>query len=594
MRVTFLLLLTIFFIVVQKSLCDPLVLIEEGITEYFRTRTRPGYLENSIREALIRTSSKLGEDGMHCALCRIVTKIVIEYRRAGTNNEIIGDIGKDLCTLFADIGYVTCVGYIDLTIDTFVFIIDNKPDITPERFCAIRLQEYGCVDPNYVPWRIDLPPGRSPSLPRRPSGQTTSVLHLTDIHYDPLYQPESNADCEDVLCCEITSGIPKQAIHEAGFWGDYRPCDMPWQSFENLLSQVKNKHRIDSVYLTGDIISHQVWNTSKEYNQLYITQVLEKIQHTFGTTPVYPILGNHEAHPTDFYPPNSVEGDFSISWLLDYVAEEWSRWLPTSTLTTIRQGGFYTVLVKPGFRIIALNSNVCFTNNIWLVYDDVDPYNQLQWLSDTLLEAEKNQEAVHILSHIPPGDIECSQQWSHEFRRIIERFHNTITGQFNGHTHNDEFKVFFSQIEKDKVINVAFNGGSFTTYVGLNPNYKVYTLEVEDGRMLESEQWTFNLSEANQDPYSSPKWYKLYSFSDIYGFEPFNLPQYQNLIHNMSINEQLLQNYHRLQVRNSTAALRTKCEDGCLRNLFCGIISVEYEDLIECRKQKQSGVHDEL
>ncbi|KAK5650745.1 hypothetical protein RI129_001774 [Pyrocoelia pectoralis] len=590
----FVLIFAAFLIVPEKSFCDPLVQFEQGVTEYFRTKFRPDYLKPSIKEAL-KTSDKVEKDTRSCALCRIIAKIVIEWRRRGAQKDLIADISKDLCTLFIDIGYVSCVGYIDITIDKFLYIIDNKPDITPERFCAIRLQENGCEDPNYAPWSIGLPPGHSPPLPKKSPGQKKNILHLTDIHYDPLYQPESNPNCDAVLCCESTSGPPKSSNDGAGFWGDYGVCDIPWHSFEDLLNQITKQHKkVDWVYFTGDIISHQVWNTSKESNQLYITKVLEKLQNTFGTTPVYPILGNHEAHPTDFYPPQSITGDLSIKWLFHYIAEEWSRWLPTSSLSTIRQGGFYTVLVKPGYRIIALNSNVCFTYNIWLVYDDVDPYNQLQWLSDTLLEAEKNQEAVHILSHVPPGDIECHQQWSHEFRRIIERFHNTITGQFNGHTHYDELKVFFNTSDKDDVINVAFNGGSFTTFVGLNPNYRIYTADENQGRILDYDQWTYNLSEANKDPHTNPKWYKLYSFKDMYGFEASDLPQYGKLVKNMSKDAEVLQNYHRLQVRNSTVALSKNCGKSCLHNLLCTIVSVEYKDLVKCQKQKLPKVNDEL
>lgn len=54
------------------------------------------------------------------------------------------------------------------------------------------------------------------------------------------------------------------------------------------------------------------------------------------------------------------------------------------------------------------------------------------------------------------------------------RFSHIITGQFNGHTHNDEFKIFYDSMNSSHPINAAFNGGSITTYVNRNPNYKIY------------------------------------------------------------------------------------------------------------------------
>lgn len=30
------------------------------------------------------------------------------------------------------------------------------------------------------------------------------------------------------------------------------------------------------------------------------------------------------------------------------------------------------------------------------------------------------------------------------------------------------------------MVNVAYNGGSFTTFVGLNPDYRMYEIDLED------------------------------------------------------------------------------------------------------------------
>lgn len=57
----------------------------------------------------------------------------------------------------------------------------------------------------------------------------------------------------------------------------------------------------------------------------------------------------------------------------------------------------------------------------WLIFDDVDPRGQLQWLANTLAEAEKNNEVVHILSHFPAGSVDILRKCSDEFNRIIRR-----------------------------------------------------------------------------------------------------------------------------------------------------------------------------
>lgn len=60
------------------------------------------------------------------------------------------------------------------------------------------------------------------------------------------------------------------------------------------------------------------------------------------------------------------------------------------------------------------------------------------------------------------------------------RFANTISAHFNGHTHVDEFRIYKNESNPNQVINVAYNGGSFTTFVGLNPDYRVYEVNPQN------------------------------------------------------------------------------------------------------------------
>lgn len=104
------------------------------------------------------------------------------------------------------------------------------------------------------------------------------------------------------------------------------------------------------------------------------------------------------------------------------MAEQWSKWLPNDTQSTIQKGGYYTVVHRTGLRIVALNSNVCYVMNWFLVYDDVDPFDQLAWLVTVLQDAENKGETVLILGHVPSNDNSCWRVWSQQFRRIVDRY----------------------------------------------------------------------------------------------------------------------------------------------------------------------------
>lgn len=115
--------------------------------------------------------------------------------------------------------------------------------------------------------------------------------------------------------------------------------------------------------------------------------------------------------------------------------------------------------------------------NRWVMYSRDEGRSNLQWLHDTLLAAERNHERVHILKHLPSGGGSCYQFWSREYRRIIDRFHLIIGAQFNGHSHRDQFEIFYDAPTGQHAVNVAWNGGGATAFVRLNPNYHLYYVD---------------------------------------------------------------------------------------------------------------------
>lgn len=113
--------------------------------------------------------------------------------------------------------------------------------------------------------------------------------------------------------------------------------------------------------------------------------------------------------------------EYAIDWLYSELDTQWRRWLPGSVSRTIKRGAFYSVLVRPGFRIISLNMNYCNNKNWWLLINSTDPVKELQWFIYELQNAEFNGEKVHILGHIPPGHPDCLKVWSRNYYAIISR-----------------------------------------------------------------------------------------------------------------------------------------------------------------------------
>lgn len=177
----------------------------------------------------------------------------------------------------------------------------------------------------------------------------------------------------------------------------------------------------------------------------------------------------------------------------------------------------------------------------WLLYDSTQMIVQLEWLRDNLIEAETLGEKVHILGHVPPNTSSCVRAWNREYKKLIRQFAHIISGQFNGHTHKDEFTLYYANDRiNDIAVNVAWNGGSGTSFIGLNSNYRLYQIELQSFEVIDHETWIFNLTEANLTPSQTPKWFKEYSFRDAFNVTDLSPSTLSNLVNNTLKNDHKL------------------------------------------------------
>lgn len=134
-----------------------------------------------------------------------------------------------------------------------------------------------------------------------------------------------------------------------------------------------------------------------------------------------------------------------------------------------------------------LNTNYCSRLNFWLLYSSTDPGNQLKWLVNELHQAESIGQMVYIIGHIAIDTYQCAPFWVHNYLKIIERYQNTISAQFFGHTHFDEIKIYYKNgngngngngtADDKKPMSIGYLGPSVTTYDQLNPAFRFYQLD---------------------------------------------------------------------------------------------------------------------
>lgn len=181
------------------------------------------------------------------------------------------------------------------------------------------------------------------------------------------------------------------------------------------------------------------------------------------------------------------------------MAELWSPFLPESALKTFRETGSYVVRHSDNLVLINLNTNYCYRLNFWTYYNSIDPGGQLAWFDRTLALAESMNDEVYITMHVPPDRKECTQGWLHNYMLIIERYSHIIKGQFSGHTHYDDMRIYFSLYEDLilDVIGLLFLSPAVTPYSGNNPSYRVYFMDEPTSTLINYHTYTADLNEAN-------------------------------------------------------------------------------------------------
>nr|XP_026496862.1 sphingomyelin phosphodiesterase-like [Vanessa tameamea]XP_026496863.1 sphingomyelin phosphodiesterase-like [Vanessa tameamea] len=540
-----------------------------------------------------------------CLVCNSAFAALSDLVHEGNSDEMLIEALTVLCIALANVSEKTCAGLMPLNIPILTYIVKTTPAAAPRTFCGLVLQNVGnpntCSfnDPRFE-WTIDLPeknPIRVDTIDTK-SNDPLKIALITDAHIDPLYEPYGVAYCNEPTCCrkgqtprsheydiDVDDSVFKGRIFErgndyildldlandirnlshatrstrnsppAGYWGDYRNCNTPYWAFDDVIETIAKHGDIDAVYYIGDSIDHHVWETTYERINEVNLYVINKMRKEFGDNVlILPSIGNHESQPTNQFAPSSVKLDkINTTWLYESLARKWDFYLTDDAKVTVREHGGFSMLIRPGLRVISINNNIPYKSNWWVVYDPLESKKHLEWLVRELHKAESAGESVHILAHIPPGVHDLIYTWTREYNKVVTRFSSTIKGQFTGHTHSDEYKIFYST-EDGSPINMAWGAGSTTAYTFYNVNYKIATFNTTTFEPSNIVNYVYNLTEANLTPHRRPHWFQLYDMKNTFAINDLSAATMNDLTYKMVTNNLLALDMY--------AAFYSKLSDG--------------------------------
>ncbi|XP_075739218.1 sphingomyelin phosphodiesterase isoform X1 [Rhipicephalus microplus] len=511
-----------------------------------------------------------------CSTCEYLVGVLKNYSGTISGRLLVAFLWI-VCYLQSYTTSDVCTGIVKAYKDDLGYVMRTTRS-SPNEICTLMFGRTcgNLTLPEHV-WEIDVPERpsstRSATKVRVRSRDTSEsslrVLQLSDTHYDPEYTEGSLAACDAPLCCQPDSGEVQNDTDRAGRWGDFRHCDVPFRTLDSMLEHVGTHERqADFAYWTGDLPPHDLWKVTRATNLKNFVTTTAAIGKRLPGLTVYPVVGNHESVPPNMF-PESGHTDAQIAekskWLYNTLADDWKVWLPEDAVATVRSVGYYVTKPTKGLRVISLNTNYCYIFNFWLFVNSTDPGNQLHWLVDQLLDAERVGDKVHLIGHIPPGLSDCLETWSAMFHKIVERFSDTVVGQFYGHTHYDEAIVYYSSAKRSRPFGLAFVAPSVTTYSFLNPAYRMYDVDSDSKLVTRHETYFMNLTEANQDG-GEPQWRLEYSTDDL-GLDHAGYEDWDALIRTMETNQTRFDQYVRYTTRREGE--ETRCDDECRELLLC-------------------------
>lgn len=453
------------------------------------------------------------------------------------------------------------------------------------------------------------------------------VLHMSDIHVDPRFFVGGEAACTNGRCCRadaynstlsngnFTQGtLPKSNISEvANYWGNYK-CDAPWSLALSALEAVtplNGGEEVDMTIHTGDMVVHDLAQYISQDLVKYTHQSLyDSIRRMLGKGPVFNAIGNHDTAPSDFASQGALPDGRSdqLSWDWDNLARLWESegWFNHKQAEQVRSHyAGYSVTPRKGLRIIAINTDFWYKSNVFNMIHTQNPdySGSLRFLTDELFHAEQRGERVWIVGHVLTGwdGSNPLDNPTNLFYQIVDRFApHVIAHIFFGHTHEDQFNLFFANNATskaaDKAKAVSFMGPSITPGNNVNPALRIMHINSTTYELVDYHQFYTPVPTFPDLPGTThgPVFEYLYSARSAYGnfsasnanssFKldtvqgrkdaiwpesfPLNATFWAKLTEEMAVRKDLVQQFTVYQGRNSPKS--PKCiSDDCVNAKIC-------------------------
>ncbi len=352
---------------------------------------------------------------------------------------------------------------------------------------------------------------------------TVNIIAISDVHFDPFQAchttPCPTIDKLETSPIEQWDKILSETPTSKGNDSNYHILKL----LINELSYSAKKNHIGFVLMLGDFLGHHYKDKYLQYSSIkteesykafalktfrYLTVLVKKAMPDIS---VYSVVGNNDT----YYQHNNLSDLHEFSEELGNV---WSDLIydpdtRDSFLNQFTKAGYYAIKPREmnNVLIVGLHSTIF---SLHAKGKSIDQFanEQLDWLQETLSQAQKNQEKILILMHIPDfiavssslekKPYQTIKFWEHNyskrFQALLKTYDNNIIGIIAGHVHNDWFHI----VNHTPVISVPTGSPILNA-----PAYKIIIFSTISNQFKDYQ--TFILNKNNH-------WEMEYDFNQIY------------------------------------------------------------------------------
>jgi sphingomyelin phosphodiesterase acid-like 3 len=268
-------------------------------------------------------------------------------------------------------------------------------------------------------------PAQAAAGQKKPGAQTVQVLLVSDIHFEPFWDPGKVAQlaAAPASAWKAILGSPASPDREQKFAALQQTChvrgaDTSHTLFESSLRGMRaDAAGAKFVIVSGDLMAHAFSckfttlfpkaapDDYRAFAEKTLNYVMSELREAMPGVPVYAALGNNDSDCGDYQMDANSE-------FLERTGKTFAADLPAAerkeALRTFAAGGYLSV-VLPGpmqrTKMLVLD-DVFMSRKYATCSGKPDPAaaaTQITWLKQQLNDARSKGEKVWVMAHIPPG-----------------------------------------------------------------------------------------------------------------------------------------------------------------------------------------------